>query len=230
MVELKLSEKQRRCVAAGMAVLAGLMAISVLYQGAMHLVWRSWLKEASATLAAPTTQPAESRPASTPANAKQGRANESRPPKIAAAITRRNIFVPPPQTGHGLTLTGVIGRIALFNSRDGRTIGIQEGEAEQGVKVVSISNYDVTIEFKDKRETLKVFAGGAGEAMPAPESGPGVRPAEGSPARIEMHPGGEVQNMPPEVIEARKKAHAMRVRGPEGRIEVRTDAASQTAP
>ena len=50
MIELKLNEKQGRYVAAGMAVLAGLMAVSLVYQAAMHLVWRSWLKEASAVL------------------------------------------------------------------------------------------------------------------------------------------------------------------------------------
>jgi hypothetical protein len=228
MVELKLSGKQGRFVAAGMAALAGLMVISLFYQVTLHLVWRSWLKEASAVLAVPTTQPAGSQPAgsqpagsqpagsqpagsqpaSSPADGKQAGRKESRPVKIASAITRRNIFAPPRPTGHGLTLTGVIGRIALFNSRDGATVGIQEGESEQGVKVVAIRDYEVTIEFKGKKETLKVFdgsGGGGGERMaPPPESVPEIQAAGGPPVRVEIRPATEMPVDSPEAKAARR--------------------------
>jgi len=230
MVELKLSGKQSRYVAAGMAALAGLMVVSLFYQVALHLVWRSWLKEASAVLAVPTTQPASSQPASSqpagsqpagsqpagsqpasaPAGGKQTGRKEPRPVKLAAAISRRNIFAPPRPTGHGLTLTGVIGRIALFNSRDGGTVGIQEGESEQGVKVVSIRDYEVTIEFKGKKETLKVFdgsGGGGGDRMaPPPESMSEIQAAGAPPVRMEIRPGAEMQSESSDEAKAARRA------------------------
>jgi len=233
MVELKLSGKQSRYVAAGMAAVAGLMAVSLVYQAAMHLVWRSWLKEASGVLAVATTQPASSQPASSPADAKPGRAKESRPVTIAAAISRRNIFAPPRPGGHGLTLTGVIGRIALFNSRDGGTVGIQEGESEQGVKVVSIRDYEVTIEFKGKKETLKVFdgsGGGGGERMaPPPEAMSEIRAAGGSPVRMEIRSASEMPVDSPEAKAARRAAReatrAMMVQQRDGAVMIQSEPA-----
>ena len=251
MVELKLSGKQGRYVAAGMAALAGLMVVSLFYQVALHLVWRSWLKEASAVLAVPTTQPASSQPASSqpagsqpassqpagsqpasaPAGGKQTGRKEPHPVKIAAAISRRNIFAPPRPTGHGLTLTGVIGRIALFNSRDGGTVGIQEGESEQGVKVVSIRDYEVTIEFKGKKETLKVFdgsGGGGGERMaPPPESMSEIRAAGGPPVRMEIRSASEMPVDSPEAKAARRAAReatrAMMVQQRDGAVMIQSE-------
>jgi hypothetical protein len=258
MVEVKLSPRQERWAAAGMAAVAGLMLISLFYQVGMHLVWRSWLNEATATLAAPTTQPAAtqpattepaagepastqpagsqptgSQPASAPAVGRESRKKDVPPIKLASAITRRNIFQPPRPTGHGLTLTGVIGKIALFASRDGNTVGIQEGQSEQGVKVVAIRNYEVTIEHKGKQETLKLFDGGGmggGGGPAAPDAGPEIRP------------GGEMQ-IPEEVRaamkrmesdmghgEVRARMRAMRMNGDHGAMVIRESVGSEPAP
>ena len=128
-----------------------------------------------------------------------------------------------------MTLTGVIGRIALFNSRDGGTVGIQEGESEKGVKVVSIRDYEVTIEFKGKKETLNAFAGGGGEGMARPEAGPEM-PAGGASVRMEMRPGMEMQGPPMEGRAIRKGSRAMRVPPPDGGGEVRAESGTQAAP
>ena len=94
-----------------------------------------------------------------------------KPARVHAAIKKRNIFTKPKPKGHGLKLTGVLGNLALFNKRGGQTVGIEEGKSGQGIKVISINNYEVTIEYQNKQETLKLHKdqGSGKSAVPAPE-------------------------------------------------------------
>lgn len=187
MVKPKLTVQQTRWVSMALMALAAILLIDVIYQGGMHIVWRRWLPSASAAQPTATqpasTQPGSTRPASSqpetrPKEGPPGRqGNADRPPKpheVNAAIKKRNVFMPVPQRGHGMRLTGVIGRIALFQ-KGGQTVGIEEGQSGQGIKVVSIRDYDVTIEYEGKPETMKLFPdGGAGPRGPSMEGGPSM--------------------------------------------------------
>ncbi len=114
------------------------------------------------------TQAAGSRPASTRASAKKPAGRRPRPgsttgkskktPAVHAAIKRRNIMAQPKPKGHGMQLTGVLGNVALFKARDGKTVGIEEGKSSGGIKVKAIKGYEVTIEFQGKAETMKLFS------------------------------------------------------------------------
>ena len=208
MVKPKLTVQQTRWVSMALMALAAILLVDVIYQAGMHIVWRRWLPSASAATPT-TTQPASTQPASTqPASSqpetrsKEGppgrQANADRPPKpheVSAAIKKRNVFMPVPPKGHGMRLTGVIGRIALFQ-KGGQTVGIEEGQSAHGIKVVSIRDYDVTIEYDGKPETMKLFSGtGAGPGGPSMGGGP-----SGGPPMPEMRgraePSGRIRVRP----------------------------------
>jgi hypothetical protein len=229
MVKPKLTAQQTRWFSMAMAGLAVLMLADVFYQAGMHIAWRRWLPSASAAAPAATqpasSQPASSQPASQPASrSKDGppsrqaeKTRSSKPHEVSAAIKRRNVFAPVPAKGHGMRLTGVLGRLALFQ-KGGRTVGIEEGQSAQGVKVVSIQGYEVTIEYEGKPETMKLFAkggGGPGEAPmgagppgrgPTPEDLDRLRAAGASgrlrsgprqtPSRIDASPGSATATQP----------------------------------
>ncbi len=181
MVKVNLTDPQKRTLALGMLVLAALMLLDTAYQAGMHVTWRRWIP---ATLAAATasSQPADTQPSTAPATASASTGPATKPttaskpmrrerpshpkrrgadktPPVHAAIVKRNIMAPPKPTGHGMSLTGVLGNVALFKTRKGQVICIEAGKSNQGVKVVSIDGYAVTIEYQDKRETLDLFAG-----------------------------------------------------------------------
>lgn len=211
MVEMKLTTSQRRTASIVALSLTALLGLDLVYQFTVHALWRQWLPTslaaAVATTQPATTQPAGSQPADTqpagtqpahtqPATTQPTPAKPTEPPKNAkgkppsagkaqpkelhAAIRKRNIFTPYQVRQHGLALTGVLGNIALF-SKGNETIGIEEGKAEGGVKVVSIQDYQVIIEFEGKTETMELFSGSPG----APPSGPPQRsapPKGGTPA------------------------------------------------
>jgi len=204
MVKLKLTRKHAKNISITAMVLVALMLADTLYQIGMHVHWRVWLPASLAAQPA-TTQPAETQPASTqPADApsaqtqptstkpadtqpsnkaqkakKKESMKTSKPPEIHAAITKRNIFTKHKPQNHGLTLTGVLGQTALFDKKDGKSVAIEEGKSAQGVKVVSIKDYEVTIEYKGKTETMKLFSGssaGCWSAGDAHAAGPSVMP------------------------------------------------------
>lgn len=204
-----------RRVAIGLLVVAGLMTVDVIYQVGMHVSWRRWIGRQAQAMAA-TTQPSTQ-----PAKDKSGK-----PPELVAALRKRNFFQPPRPTGHGLSLTGVLGNIAFFTGRDGRTMSIKEGESGGGIKLKTIRDYEVVIEYKGKPETMKLFTGGPMPgAAPSMESAPvavavpagGPKGSASSPSmssrpegmRIEMK--GDLSNLPPEVraqIEAKIRAQS----------------------
>jgi hypothetical protein len=214
MVKPKLTVQQTRWVSMALMALAAILLVDAIYQVGMHIVWRQWLPSASAATPAATqpasTQPASTQPGSTrPASSqpetrpKEGppgrQGNADRPPKpheVSAAIKKRNVFMPVPPKGHGMRLTGVIGRIALFQ-KGGKTVGIEEGQSAQGIKVVSIRDYDVTIEYDGKPETMKLFSGaGGGPGGPSMGGGPSggppmpeMRERAAMPGRMRVRPG-----------------------------------------
>jgi len=160
-------ENKRRMVTA-MVVIAALMLVNTIYQLGMHVRWQFWLSQARADMT-PTTQPAATQPAATqPADTqpaakkdkkKRGvkkKQKKDKPPEISADIKKRNVFTKVPPKGHGMKLTGILGNTALFD-KGGKPVCIEEGKSAQGVKVVSINNYNVTIEHKGKSETMKLF-------------------------------------------------------------------------
>lgn len=238
----KLKTSWRRNISVAMISLAVVMLGDGIYQTWMHFKWQRWL-DRYAAVASPTTQPATqpstqpstqpaSQPASAPAKPDKTKPSPRKPDKpkpieLNAAIRKRNIFAPPKQRGHGLTLVGVMGNIALFKAGND-TVGIQEGSSERNVKVKSIDGYDVTIEFEGKQETMKLFAGsgpggsGGPGGPPMPESGPkppqGMPPAaaatapagtvikSGAPAGVRLEP----QDIPEELKQAIESRRAMR--------------------
>ncbi len=161
-----LSPARARQVSIGALALAVLLFADVLYQTGMHIRWRRWIAETARAAEVPSTQPA-SQPASQPAPGTQPASRGAPPPaaastpkpagEIHAALRKRNIFTEPPQKGHGMRLTGVLGRVALFANRGNQTIGIEEGQSASGIKVVSIKAYEVVIEYQGKPETMKLF-------------------------------------------------------------------------
>jgi hypothetical protein len=149
-------------ISAGMLALAAILFLDVIYQTQMHIRWRIWLPESLASESA-TTQP------TTDSAKGAGKCKPpSKPGELHASIKKRNIFMEPKPRGHGLTLTGVLGTFALFNDRGGQTIGIEEGKNGNGITVKSINEYEVTIEYQGKTETLKLFpaVNSPGPAMP----------------------------------------------------------------
>ncbi len=197
MGKLTLSPAARRRLAQIMLVLAAIMLVDTIYQLGMHITWRLWIARQSNAIRAnqPSTQPAQP--------------PQNKPVELAAAIRNRNLFTPPRPQGHGLALSGVIGNIALFASREGGTVGIKEGESARGVSVKAINQYEVVIEYQGKPETMRLFpdqrgspsvpsipSAGArqiGEVMPASS-------ATGSPASpIAAPPGIDLSHAPPEI-------------------------------
>ncbi len=201
MVKMKLTTAQKRTASIVALALAAILALDLLYQVTLHVVWRRWLPTSLAAAVATTqpattqptdtqpagtqpagTQPAATKPAEPPpgAKGKPPSAEKAKPKELHAAIRKRNIFTPYQVRQHGLALTGVIGNIALF-SKGNETIGIEEGKAEGGVKVVSITGYKVTIEFAGKTETMELFSASPG-APPSGPPGPPPQRVEGPPA------------------------------------------------
>ncbi|MBP7934760.1 MAG: hypothetical protein KA354_08955 [Phycisphaerae bacterium] len=117
------------------------------------------------------TQPAVAPPAATHAKARppaQPPADPSEPPAVSAAIRKRSIFAPPRPKTPRPTLTGVLGRVALFRTADGKTVGIAEGESGHGMKVKTIRNYEVVVEYEGKTDTMKLFSDPGSSGSPAP--------------------------------------------------------------
>lgn len=214
---MKLTQKKRHVMSVVAMALVVLMAGDVIYQLAMHIRWRRWmpdtvLAEVAATQPAETqpagTQPADTQPASTQSAKTTKKAAKKKPPKpytVHTDIKKRNIFTKPKPTGHGMTLTGVIGATAQFKDRGGKTVYIDEGKSAQGVKVTSIKGYEVTIDHKGKTQTMKLFAGGIGSIGSGGGPGRGSKAMRGPPraggppmprrARIKDLPAAERKRM-----------------------------------
>lgn len=225
MGKLKLTDRQRRAVALTAAIATILLVADVGNIVRKHIAWRSWVKAG-----VPTTQPA-SQPSSGPASASpeskpskssqsatrsadsksaRSKGKSNRQPEINEALQKRNLFVAAKPPGHGLSLTGVLGRMAMFKSREGKPVTIEVGESSKGITLKAIDGCEVTIEFEGKPETIKLFAGGmpdmtvsGGMAMPpgmAMPTGPGGPQIIGGPGGPGMMPGGmDMSNIPPEI-------------------------------
>ncbi|HOW68980.1 MAG TPA: hypothetical protein PKY77_00145 [Phycisphaerae bacterium] len=113
---------------------------------------------------APTATQAKARPPAQPS------ANPSEPPAVSAAIRKRSIFAPPRPKTPRPTLTGVLGRVALFRTADGKTVGIAEGESGHGMKVKTIRDYEVVVEYEGKTDTMKLFSDPGSSGSPAPRT------------------------------------------------------------
>jgi len=215
MGRLKLTTEHKRIFSIVMAVVAVLMLADVVYQITMHVRWRWWIPS---TLAAegPTTQPAATQSAATQPDAKEKekkkKTKKPKPPEVHAAIKKRNIFTKVKPKGHGLKLTGVIGSTALFADRKNKTVAIEEGKSGKGVKVKSISGYEVVIEYKGKTETMKLFGGKGWGGPPSPGGPPGrpgpprirgIRPSPGPgpSGRRELQQRMMMERLPPEARE-----------------------------
>lgn len=150
-----------------------------------------------------SSQPAASRPATTQSSASRGATSQpasasgpslqptispamqpgaresGKPPVVLSeAIKKRNILAEPKPKGHGLRLTGVLGTTALFGTREGQVVSIEEGQSGPGgVKVTKIDGYVVTIECEGKPETMRLFADGPEGGGPGGgrRGGPGAR-------------------------------------------------------
>lgn len=127
-----------------------------------------------------TSQPTATQPAATPATSKSASKPPtvpSEPPAVSAAIRKRSLFAPPQPKTPKPVLTGVLGGIALFKTADGKTVGIAEGESSQGMKVKTIRDYEVVVEYEGKTNTMKLFSdtGSSGSQAPAPEMESGRR-------------------------------------------------------
>ncbi|GMU23577.1 MAG: hypothetical protein AMXMBFR13_36550 [Phycisphaerae bacterium] len=197
MGKLNLTPARRRIIGMSLALLTLLLAADLVHQAAAHQAWGRWIDEKAAP-ALPTTRPATTQPAGTqpadtqPASQPAGQAAtpQPRPGKdkqaprkpieVSAVIRKRNIFGPPKVESHGMSLAGVMGKFAIFR-KGGGTVSVEEGKSEGGVTVKSINEYEVTIEYKGKTETMRLFAGG---------SGPPPVPGGGMPTRGEIHMGG----------------------------------------
>ena len=158
----------KRQLAMVMMVLTAILAVDVIYQLQMHIRWRLWLAEPAAT--SPSGEASKTNNAAN--------ANAIKPVELSKSLTKRNIFMEPAPTGHGLTLAGVLGRLAIFNNRTGQTFSVEEGKSSNGVTVKSIHDYEVTFECQGKCETMKLAVGGSGPMMGLP---PGAIPSRISP-------------------------------------------------
>ncbi|MFA5864578.1 MAG: hypothetical protein WC975_07800 [Phycisphaerae bacterium] len=138
---MKLPNIDKNYYSIAVAVLAAIMFLDVVYQIQMHVRWRLWIPN---SLVADNST-ATTKPTLVP------------PPQLSASLKKRNIFIEPMPKGHGMSLTGVMGTIALFRNRGGQTVGIEEGKSANGITVKSIKNYEVTIEYEGKPETMKLF-------------------------------------------------------------------------
>ena len=222
MDKLKLSPHHRRILAIVLAGFAGLMLLDVCFQVYRHLQWRSFIPQALAavTTQPASTQPADTQPASTQPGAGPDRRTPPKPHEVNADVRKRNIFTQPKAEGHGLRLTGVIGKTALFNE----SIAIEEGKSANNVTVKSINGYEVVIEYKGKPETMKLFGDemkgfAAGPPGPPPQpmpGGPGMAPPPMPEVRL-----APPQGMPPgahrmsreEIMERVKMLREQRTRG-----------------
>lgn len=95
-------------------------------------------------------------------------------PAVDAAIGKRNPMTHALPKGHGLRLTGVLGNLALFATREGKDLAIELGKSSQGVKVTAMEDFNVTIEYEGKSETMKLFPEKPG---PVPARPPASKPA-----------------------------------------------------
>ena len=89
-----------------------------------------------------------------------------------------------------MRLTGVLGNLALFTTREGKAVGIEMGKSSQGVKVTAMDGFNVTIEYEGKSETMKLFPE---KSKPGPPRPPTSRPssppaASGAPATSQPIP------------------------------------------
>ncbi len=143
-----------------MVVVTAVMILDVIYQLQMHVRWRISLNQP-----ATTTQPTEEKKKEAP-----------KPLELSSSLKKRNIFIEPPPTGHGLTLAGVMGRMAVFHNRSGQTFTVEEGKSANGVTVKSIHNFEVEIEYQGKSEIMRFSVGGQQPGMmgPGPSGGPNV--------------------------------------------------------
>lgn len=165
--------RYKKQLSLAMLIIAGLMAVDVIYQIQMHVRWRLWLGE---VLAAKQTQ---TQPATQVAPNAVG--------DIHASLKRRNIFIEPPPTGHGITLAGVMGKMAIFNNRGGQTFTVEEGKSANGVTVKSITGYEVSVECNGGCEMMKLFQQAAGPPVPPPGSAPpGPPPVQGPRPSMEI--------------------------------------------
>jgi hypothetical protein len=166
----------RKPISLAMAALAVLMAVTIVHRLQSHVRYRVWLGDERLATASPSTQPTSSQAAPAP---------PAPPPQVSDALRKRNIFMPPMPTGHGAMLTGVMGRYALFNGRCG-PLCICEGASANGITVKSIKDYEVTIEYQGKPETMRLFAP---SAMAPPMMPPGAMPPGmmGPPGSAAMH-------------------------------------------
>lgn len=175
---LKLTEKNRRILAGAMMALAGVMAIDGVYQAGMYWRWNAWIPDVQAAATQPTdTQAAESDQKKTDGKI-----------ELSEAIKKRNIFTKPPDKGHHLQLTGVLGKTALFKNRGGQVVGIEEGKSGHGIKVKSIDGYTVVIEYEGKDETMRLFKD---ERPASPPPAPSVEAPKAK--KAEQTAAGEVQ-------------------------------------
>ncbi len=222
MGKLTLTIRQRKAIAVAATAVTALLVLDLCLQISGYLGWRRWATDhavyAASTSQPAATQPASTQPASSPASTQAARGKpdgkpgkpEEKPGKRAAppkeidpALKARNLFVPPKPGGHGLSLTGVLGRMAMFRTRDGKPLTIEEGQSEKGVTVKSIDGYEVVIQFEGRPETMKLFEGGSGgPSMPSMPNGPppGAGPMSGPMAIMaQPPPGGGPVMMPPNI-------------------------------
>ncbi len=168
----ELFETHKRTISIAMAVIVGLMVIDVVFQISRHVQWSMFIPDTLIEKST-TTQPADTQPAKDDKKSKK----EKKPPpiKVAQAITTRNVFTKPKPKGHGMSLTGVLGNVALFNSRSG-AVAIEEGKSGGGIKVKSINAYEVVIEYKGKDTTMKLFKDAKPKPKPKPKGGTESQP------------------------------------------------------
>lgn len=154
---MKYLRRYRKHISLVMLIIAGIMVMDVIYQIQMHVRWRLWLSEVF------TTKKTDTQPAVKPmSNQPSGMV------EVNASLKRRNVFMEPPPAGHGITLTGVMGKIAIFNNRGGQTFAVEEGKSANGVTVKSITGYEVSVECSGQCETMKLFNQAAGPGMNQP--------------------------------------------------------------
>lgn len=157
--------RYRKQISLAMMIVVGLMALDVAYQIQMHVRWRFWLNQISPAEQASMTPTTASSPNQMPGMV-----------DVNASLKRRNIFMEPPPSGHGIALTGVMGKMAIFSNRGGQIFAVEEGKSVNGVTVKSITGYEVAIECSGQCETMKLFNQAAGPAMPPPMPSSMARP------------------------------------------------------
>jgi hypothetical protein len=158
---MKLPNIDKNYYSIAVAALAAIMFLDVVYQIQMHVRWRLWIPNSLIADNSTTTKPAATKPTVSP------------PSQISASLKKRNIFTEPMPRGHGMSLTGVMGTFALFRNRGGQTVGIEEGKSANGITVKSIKNYEVTIEYEGKPETMKLFSD-QGQQVDMPQGRPAM--------------------------------------------------------